>query len=83
MLYVFSSCREFIRTMPTLQYSRTYPEDVDSDMEDHIADETRYLCMMVPIRPESAEPVREVRVLDPLDRPISLYRSRVRQRESP
>ena len=81
MLYVFSTCREFIRTMPTLQYSRTYPEDVDSDMEDHIADETRYLCMMVPMRAETPKGRASVQIYDPLDRPVSGYPARAEQRE--
>ncbi|MBE6581207.1 MAG: Terminase-like family protein [Ruminococcaceae bacterium] len=73
MLYVFAGCSEFIRTVPVLQYSRTHAEDVDSDMEDHIADETRYLCMMVPI--EAKVPPRPValHVSDPLDRDITHY----------
>jgi hypothetical protein len=81
MLYVFSSCREFLRTLPTLQYSRTYPEDVDSELEDHIADETRYLCMRHPIR--SAPPRRQTLSvgLDPLNRPIPQYAVRKEQRE--
>ena len=81
MLYVFSSCREFIRTIPTLQYSRTSPEDVDSDLEDHIADETRYLCMMVPMRAETPKGRVSVQIYDPLDRPVSEYFGRAEQRE--
>ena len=51
MLYVFKNCRAFIRTMPLLQYDGTNCEDVDTDGEDHVADETRYFCMSRPIRP--------------------------------
>ena len=35
-LQVFNTCKEFIRTVPTLPYSTKKPEDVDSDAEDHI-----------------------------------------------
>ncbi len=76
MLYVFSTCRDFLRTVPTLQYSRTHAEDVDSDMEDHIADETRYLCMMVPMLPQQVSAPRALRMLDPLDREIVCYAHR-------
>lgn len=76
MLYVFSTCRDFLRTVPTLQYSRTHAEDVDSDMEDHIADETRYLCMMVPMAPQPVSAPRAVKMLDPLDREIVCYAHR-------
>lgn len=82
MLYVFRTCREFLRTVPTLQYSKTSPEDVDSDMEDHIADETRYLCMMVPLPREKTAAPEEVLYYDPLDRPIRTYRSAMEQRQS-
>ncbi len=51
MLYVFKNCRAFIRTMPLLQYDGTNCEDVDTDGEDHVADEVRYFCMSRPIRP--------------------------------
>ena len=80
MLYVFNTCREFLRTIPTLQYSRTYPEDVDSELEDHIADETRYLCMLVPMR-ASPKGRATVQMLDPLDRAVTRYPARAQQRE--
>lgn len=51
MMYIFNNCKGFIRTIPALEYSETNPEDVNSEQEDHIADETRYFCMMRPIKP--------------------------------
>ena len=44
-LYVFRTCAHFIRTLPALVYDRTDVEDVDTAMEDHIYDETRYVAM--------------------------------------
>ena len=82
MLYVFRSCREFVRTLPILQYSRTSPEDVDSEGEDHIADETRYLCMLVPMSSEHTRAERISTVWDPLDRPVRFYADRMAQRNS-
>ena len=35
-LQIFNTCKEFIRTVPTLPYSMKKPEDIDSDAEDHI-----------------------------------------------
>jgi len=55
MLYVFNTCKGFIRTMPMLQYDKVKPEDIDTDMEDHIADETRYICMARPMTPKAGE----------------------------
>ena len=51
MLYVFNTCRHFIRTVPNLVYSQSDVEDVDTAGEDHIYDECRYVCMKNPIAP--------------------------------
>ena len=51
MMYIFSNCKAFIRTMPMLLYSKTKPEDLDTEGEDHVADEVRYFCMSRPIKP--------------------------------
>lgn len=48
MLYVFSTCRDLIRTLPSLQHDSNRPEDVDTAGEDHIADEVRYGCLSRP-----------------------------------
>lgn len=41
-LRVFKTCYNLIRTLPELQHDMHDPEDVDSDGEDHAADELRY-----------------------------------------
>lgn len=65
-MYVFNTCRAFIRTIPTLIYDEHRAEDLDTKMEDHVADEWRYFCMSRPIKPIRA--VKEQRILfDPLD----------------
>ncbi len=51
MLYVFSTCKHFIRTVPSLVYDEKDVEDVDTQGEDHIYDELRYVCMKNPIAP--------------------------------
>ena len=65
MLYVFTTCRDFIRTIPSLAYDRRKPEDIDTAGEDHIYDETRYFLMSRPIAPR-ASGKRRTRVFDPL-----------------
>lgn len=66
MLYVFDTCKHFIRTVPNLVYDETDVEDVDTAGEDHIYDELRYICMKNVIAPRiPAE--RKVRGYDPLD----------------
>jgi hypothetical protein len=46
-LFVFDTCRDFIRTVPMLPRSDKHPDDVDTDSEDHIADEARYRVLAV------------------------------------
>lgn len=41
-LRVFSTCRDFIRTVPILPRDDKNPDDINTDAEDHIADEARY-----------------------------------------
>lgn len=41
-LFVTEQCTQFIRTIPILTRDVKKMDDVDTDMEDHIADETRY-----------------------------------------
>ena len=54
MMYIFKNCQAFIRTMPQLIYDEHKPEDLDTDGEDHVADEVRYFCMARPIKPRQA-----------------------------
>ena len=54
MMYIFSNCKAFIRTIPLLLYDEHKPEDLDTDGEDHVADEARYFCMSRPIKPRLA-----------------------------
>jgi hypothetical protein len=47
-LVAFSTCTDFIRTVPVLQHDPNRPEDLDTTGEDHAADEARYACMSRP-----------------------------------
>lgn len=47
-LYVTENCTHWWRTVPLLQVDPKRPEDVDTKMEDHIYDETRYSLMSQP-----------------------------------
>lgn len=48
MLYIMDSCKHFIRTIPILSRDENDWDDIDTDQEDHIADEVRYACMSRP-----------------------------------
>jgi hypothetical protein len=41
-LFIFETCEQFQRTMPTLPRSDKDPDDVDTDVEDHYGDMMRY-----------------------------------------
>lgn len=60
MMYVFNTCKDFIRTIPNLVYSEVSVEDVDTTQEDHIYDETRYAVM------ENIIPPRESAIYTPI-----------------
>ena len=46
-LFVFNSCRQFIRTVPILPRDTSKIDDVDTEAEDHIGDETRYALTQI------------------------------------
>lgn len=43
--YVMDNCRAFLSIVPVLPRDETNPDDVDTDAEDHVYDETRYRCL--------------------------------------
>ena len=45
MIFCFETCVDSIRTIPALLHDSDNPEDVDTNGEDHAADEWRYACM--------------------------------------
>lgn len=68
MMYVFSNCKAFIRTIPALQYDDIKVEDLDTDAEDHVADEFRYFVMSRPIKPR-----KTVKPDDYANSPMAMY----------
>ena len=65
-MYIFNTCRAFLRTVPALLFSGSEVEDLDTHQEDHVADECRYFCMSRPIAPKRQRASAEL-VDDPLD----------------
>ena len=65
-MYIYDTCAAFIRTIPLMVYDEHKPEDLDTDMEDHVADETRYFCQSRPIKPAQRELPPEI-AADPLN----------------
>lgn len=79
-LYVFNTCKAFIRTIPLQMYSETHSEDLDTKLEDHVADESRYFLMSRPVKPLVKE-MHESVGFDPLntakqetEKHINIYR---------
>lgn len=52
MMYFADSCEDTLRTLPVLQHDEDDVEDLDTDGEDHAADEIRYACMSRPWKPK-------------------------------
>ena len=57
MMYVFDTCREFIRTIPNLVYDENKVEDIDTECEDHDYDAMRYFFMKNPIASPAPKPI--------------------------
>ena len=56
-LRFFDTCFHSIRTIPILTHSKTRPEDVDTNEEDHAYDALGYLCLgrpFAPVRPKKS-----------------------------
>lgn len=66
LFYIFDTCRQFIRTIPSLIHDETKVEDLDTKQEDHIADESRYFCMARPVPPRIIIPAK-AKIYNPLD----------------
>ena len=60
MIYCFSTHADSIRTIPALQHDSARPEDVNTESEDHAADEWRYACMSRPFVRVPEAPTRSV-----------------------
>lgn len=72
-LYVFETCRDFIRTVPALEYDRYNPEDINTEGEDHIYDAMRYF-LMNHIKGK-AVPVKKRMPFNPLEEDRNRYSS--------
>lgn len=56
MMFIADSCEDTWRTLPVLQHDEDDEEDLDTDGEDHVADEIRYACMSRPWQPKIITP---------------------------
>lgn len=54
-LRVFSTCKELIRTLPSLIHDDLKPEDLDSDGEDHCSDALRYHLRSISVLPKTPD----------------------------
>lgn len=66
MMYVFKTCKPFLRTFPNLVYDEKNPEDIDTSLEDHDYDACRYFLMTNPIPPRENHETK-YREWSPLD----------------
>ena len=66
MFYVFNTCKDFIRTIPSLVYDEKRVEDINTTQEDHIYDECRYVLMEHPIAPRK-NIIKDIPEEDPLN----------------
>ena len=70
MMYFFDNCKDTIRTVPLMMFDEHKPEDLDTDLEDHICDDIRYFCMS---RPIAAREIKEIKI--PVHDPLNQFES--------
>ena len=56
-LWVAENCTEWLRTVPVAQRDQKNPDDVDTEGEDHHADQTRYAAMASEARTGAVGPI--------------------------
>jgi hypothetical protein len=56
LIFVLECCEDSIRTIPTLQHDDVKAEDLDTEAEDHVADDWRYGVMSRPAVKEAPRP---------------------------
>lgn len=66
MIYCFNTCLDSIRTIPLLQHDTLNIEDINTEMEDHAADEWRYACMSRPYTKPSNKPQNPITAMPTL-----------------
>lgn len=66
-MYVFNTCEHTIRTLPLMMYDEHKKEDLDTTLEDHIADAIRYFCMDRPVESVAKEEIKVGESFDPLN----------------
>lgn len=76
MFYVFKDNTDFIRTIPSLIYDEKKVEDINTEQEDHIYDEWRYVMMENPI---SARQTLPEQMKQPEWDPLDLYKDKINE----
>ena len=66
-IYFFNSCKNAIRTIPLMMYDEHKPEDLNTELEDHISDDMRYFCMMNKVKPIEPYTPKYKPIIDPLN----------------
>jgi nitrate reductase beta subunit len=64
MIVCSNTCIDSIRTIPTLQHDLDKAEDLDTEAEDHAADEWRYAIMSRPWFPREFKGVKHHKFTD-------------------
>ena len=69
-IIIKGTCKNLIRTLPEMICDDSRPEDIDTDMEDHICDATRYLLSHIQAPDElEVKPSKDMQTYDDLLHP--------------
>lgn len=88
LILFHESCENTIRTLPYLQHDERNPEDLDTDGEDHAADETRYAVMSRPSTTDFKQPtgpldLSRARSMPTINEIVSHHREREARARNP
>ena len=82
MMQVYDTCTHFIRTIPNIVVNPNNIEEIDTDGEDHIADEAALICMARPMHLAGSSKWEDVLQEKPRKRPKDISEVAQREREN-
>lgn len=83
MLFFFKTCFHTIKQLSILQHDPSKPEDLDTDMEDHAADETRYGCMSRPLTVKQQDLIAREENKIYVDQQVKVFKNLIRKSYEP
>lgn len=79
MIYFFKTCQHTIKQLSIIQHDKKKAEDLDTNMEEHALDETRYSCMSRPLTIKHVDPIKREEGKIYVDQQIKVMKNLIKQ----